>query len=126
MQEALLRAWRRRDTCRSPDQPLPWLLQITRNEAMRRLRQNSRSGVIEEVAEPAAEDPALTSAPDRLDVTRALATLSQEDRRLLELRYADDLSQPGVATALGIPEGTVKVRLHRLRARLRVALEGGL
>src|SRR6266702_2576703 len=31
VQEALVRAWRRRDSCQSRDEPLPWLLQITRN-----------------------------------------------------------------------------------------------
>jgi RNA polymerase sigma-70 factor (ECF subfamily) len=54
---------------------------------------------------------------------RVLGGLSADDRRLLELRYRDDLTQPLVAQQLGIPEGTVKVRLHRLRTRLRVALE---
>jgi RNA polymerase sigma-70 factor (ECF subfamily) len=39
------------------------------------------------------------------------------------MRYGEDLTQESVARRLGIPEGTVKVRLHRLRARLRVALE---
>ena len=35
VQEALVRAWLRRDACRSPEAPLPWLLEITRNEARR-------------------------------------------------------------------------------------------
>src|SRR5205085_7688387 len=35
VQEALARAWRKRAACRTPWAPLPWLLQITRNEAMR-------------------------------------------------------------------------------------------
>ena len=63
---------------------------------------------------------------ERVDIDRVLEDLSTDDRRLLELRYTDDLTQPAVAVALGIPEGTVKVRLHRLRSRLRVALEGQL
>ena len=123
MQEAFLRAWRRRASCRTPEAPLPWLLQITRNEALRLLRQNARHGVTaESFDEPAEDDPDLAHAASRVDLDRALAGLSHEDRRLLELRYTDDLTQPRVAAALGIPEGTVKVRLHRLRSRLRVAL----
>jgi RNA polymerase sigma-70 factor (ECF subfamily) len=127
VQEAFLRAWRKSHLCRTPDAPLPWLLQITRNEALRLLRQNGRCGPIDEAAgEPAADDPAVAGAADRVDIRRALAELSHDDRRLLELRYTDDMTQPGVAAELGIPEGTVKVRLHRLRSRLRVALEGQL
>ena len=125
VQEAFLRAWRNSGSCRTPDAPLPWLLQITRNEALRILRQNARGGEQEEMpGEPSTEDPALASVGERVDIGRVLAELSHEDRRVLELRYTDDLTQPGVAAELGIPEGTVKVRLHRLRSTLREALEG--
>lgn len=59
---------------------------------------------------------------ERLDVQAAIAGLDEADRRLLHLRYVDDLVQPLVAQRLGIPEGTVKVRLHRARNRLRALL----
>jgi RNA polymerase sigma-70 factor, ECF subfamily len=58
----------------------------------------------------------------RVDLLRALTELPEGDRRLLQMRYEEDLTQASVAIRLGIPEGTVKVRLHRLRARLRHAL----
>lgn len=123
VQDAFLRAWRNSASCRTPEAPLPWLLQITRNEALRLLRQNAHSGATHDAGEPSAEDAALANTAERIDIARALADLSHDDRRLLELRYTDDMTQPGVADAMGIPEGTVKVRLHRLRTRLRVALE---
>ena len=125
VQNAFLRAWCSSASCRTPEAPLPWLLQITRNEALRLLGQNGRAEVPEELAaEPAEDDPEVTTIPDKVDIRRVLEALSPEDRRLLELRYTDDLTQPAVAAALGVPEGTVKVRLHRLRSRLRLALEG--
>src|SRR5215204_3747080 len=34
-QEALLRAWRKRGSCREPDRPWPWVKEIARNEAHR-------------------------------------------------------------------------------------------
>jgi RNA polymerase sigma-70 factor, ECF subfamily len=37
----------------------------------------------------------------------------------VRLRYEEDLTQAGIARRLGIPEGTVKVRLHRVRDKLR-------
>jgi RNA polymerase sigma-70 factor (ECF subfamily) len=123
VQEAFLRAWRNSHLCRTPDAPLAWLLQITRNEALRVLRKNAQRGGRDGFAgEPASDDPAVALA-ERVDIRRVLAGLSHDDRRLLQLRYTDDMTQPGMAAALGIPEGTVKVRLHRLRSRLRVALE---
>jgi len=123
VQEAMLRAWRQRDACRTPDAPLPWLIQITRNEALRLRGRNAYRVHQELVEEPVDEDPRLGQVDDRVDVGRVLGDLCEEDRRLLELRYSHDLTQPLVAAQLGIPEGTVKVRLHRLRTRLRVALE---
>ena len=37
------------------------------------------------------------------------------------MRYEEDLTQPAIAARLGIPEGTVKVQLHRARVKLRRA-----
>jgi RNA polymerase sigma-70 factor, ECF subfamily len=125
-QEALLRAWRGRGRCAAPDEPLPWLLAITRNEA---LRFKARPHLAHELATPDAADAVQAPAPRaesivaRLDVRSALARLTERDRLLLHLRYEVDLTQPQIAARLGIPEGTVKIRLHRLRARLRAELE---
>ncbi len=99
------------------------MLTITRNEALRRISQP--------VAVPAAELPEqvdhgetarLDDLPEQLDVEQALASLPAEDRTLVELRYSRDMTQSAVAERLGIPEGTAKVRLHRVRQRLREQL----
>jgi RNA polymerase sigma-70 factor (ECF subfamily) len=125
-QEAFLRAWRGRRGCAAPHQPLPWLLAITRNEA---LRFKARPHLAHELASLEAAETSVARAPRqdsivaRLDLRRAMGRLSEPDRLLLRLRYEEDLTQPQIAARLGIPEGTVKIRLHRLRARLRAELE---
>ena len=125
MQEAFVRAWRKRAACRTPGAPLPWLVQITRNEAMRLAARRSRRQASEiPEAEPdavpvAIGDTPLDQALTSVATEQALSTLCDEERRLLRLRYEEDLTQGQVAAALGVPEGTVKVRLHRVRARLR-------
>ncbi|HEY4280964.1 MAG TPA: RNA polymerase sigma factor [Conexibacter sp.] len=130
VQEALMRAWRRRATCRGEDR-VPWMRQIARNEALRLLERRRARGERElfddedALARVADEDAELEREGLllRLHVGQVVDALSVDDRRLLALRYARDLSQPEVARMLGIPEGTVKVRLHRLRGRLRKELE---
>jgi RNA polymerase sigma-70 factor, ECF subfamily len=125
VQEALLRAWRHRERCSDPSSPLPWLLAITRNEALRRRQHAGRDREVQwdPDAEPSAED-GVEEVATRVDVRRALASLRHEDRRLLYLRYAEDLTQPEVARVMKMPEGTAKVRLHRLRNQLRTRLGG--
>lgn len=128
VQEALIRAWTRRHACRSPDAPLPWLLEITRNESRRLLARRARRPHPAESdstpSEQEVEDEQLVSTTTRVTVEQALAQLEDTDRRVLRLRYGDDLTQAEVARRLGLPEGTVKVRLHRARGRLRTILDG--
>jgi RNA polymerase sigma-70 factor (ECF subfamily) len=121
-QEAMTRAWRQRHRCRTPGRPEPWIAQIARNEALRvRAGEKKQSDMAVRVAESAnsmrvgAEDHLI----DKVSVQQVLAGLTLEERQLIDLRYRDDLAQPAIAQLLGLPEGTVKVRLHRLRKRLR-------
>ncbi len=58
------------------------------------------------------------------DLQAALGRLSERDRQLLEMKYEEDLTQATIARRLGIPLGTVKVRLHRARNKLRMLYAG--
>jgi RNA polymerase sigma factor (sigma-70 family) len=74
-------------------------------------------------AESTDDDVALREA--RRKVQAALATLSRAEREVLELAYWGGLTQSEIATALGIPSGTVKSRTFTALARLREALSRG-
>ena len=119
-QEAMTRAWRQRRSSNNPSAPGPWVAQIARNEALRlwqrEQRRQAHSGDVEE--EPAAGEPLEDQMIRRVSVHQALQTLTDEERRLVSLRYESDLAHPAIAEYLGLPEGTVKVRLHRIRKRL--------
>lgn len=118
----MLRAWRHRASLRDRTQLSAWLARIVRNEAVR-IRSRTLPEPVAEIEDLAgvAEDHALI---DRLDLHAALSRLSPADKQLVCLRYLDDLTQPAIARTLGLPEGTVKVRLHRARAKLHRALSG--
>ncbi|HWT90360.1 MAG TPA: sigma-70 family RNA polymerase sigma factor [Solirubrobacterales bacterium] len=123
-QDALLRAWRRRSTLRDADCRNQWLATIVRNEAFRqhaRVRPDPTSTI--EYSE-GAEDEGVLAAVELADLHAALAALGERDRRLLEMKYEEDLTQAMIARRLGIPEGTVKVRLHRARNKLRLLYAG--
>jgi RNA polymerase sigma-70 factor, ECF subfamily len=120
-QEALLRAWRRRSTLRESERRDQWLATIVRNEAFRyRSRVLPEPSATIEVQEGADDDLVVTTA-ERADILAALRCLDAGDRKLLMLRYGEDMTQAAIARTLGVPEGTVKVRLHRARDKLRRA-----
>lgn len=56
-------------------------------------------------------------------VQLAISALEPEFREALVLRDVEDLSYEEIGQITGLPEGTVKSRIHRARAQLRAALE---
>lgn len=127
VQEAMARAWRSRDRCRSQDAPLPWCLQITRNEALRLIGRRRHlvvsdpNELTEEIEDQRAgfdTDKTLV----RVDVGRALCELTPHERRLIALRYEHDRSHLQIAAELKIPEATARVHLHRALKRLKPLL----
>ncbi len=119
----MLRAWRRRSTLRDDACRNDWLATIVRNEAFRqhaRVRPDPVATI-----EPAegVEDEGIVAALERAELQAALSSLNERDRKLIELRYEEDLTQEAIASRLGIPDGTVKVRLHRVRHKLRKEMD---
>lgn len=123
VQDAMLRAWRARDRCSQPEAPAPWVLAIVRNEARRKM--GAPAAILVDDLEVA--DGVVRCAGDdvdlALDVQRALTELDSVDRALIKQRYGADLTYEMLAEAFGMPVGTVKVRLHRARKRLRAVLK---
>lgn len=105
----------------------PWLFGIATNvlrryrrDEERKLRAFARSGTDPIAVE--SEDELLRRADDPLmlrELATLLAGLRVEDREILLLRAWAELSDEEIATALSVPVGTVKSRLHRIRERLR-------
>jgi RNA polymerase sigma factor (sigma-70 family) len=129
VQEALARAWRNRGSCRTPEAPMPWCLQITRNEALRRLGYYATRGggiPLDGLGTELPDQRAMTErdrVDDRIDIARALGRLTPDERLMISLRYDDDCSHPQIAERLQIPETTARVRLHRAHKRLKTLLE---
>ena len=122
VQEALLRAWRHQDSCREEAAQGAWMRRIARNEAYRVLARAKHGEELDEDTEGSSGAINADEIARRVVVRAAIARLPPEDRALALLRYDADLEHPRIAGLLGMPEGTVKVRLHRIRQRLRPEL----
>jgi RNA polymerase sigma-70 factor (ECF subfamily) len=122
-QESLLRAWAKRSTLRDSSRRRQWVGAIVRNEAFRQLGRRRPEPVETVETWHGADDERVLATAERADLQVALGRLNKRDRQLVRLRYDEDLTQEGIARRLGIPVGTVKVRLHRVRAKLRSEIE---
>ena len=119
-QEAAVRAWRRRDSCLTPERPAPWISRIARNEALRLSRPICVDPL--EESEVPAEDSHEDAVLGKTDIARAIEALPGIDRSLVRGRFFDDLDYRQLGILLDISEGTARVRLHRALGRLREAL----
>lgn len=118
-QDALLRAWDKKHTLRDPRARKQWLGTIVRNEALRQITKPRPAPISMQDYDPGADDERVTATVERADLQQAIDQLNDRDRMLVRLRYHEDMTQEAIARRLGIPDGTVKVRLHRVRAKLR-------
>ena len=123
--EKLLRALHRFD----PDGPASfktWAATVAHRHLVDRHRRRKVRGAALTLGgrrgEPASGQPGALEAVEVLErreaLERALARLPEAQRRAVVLHHIGGLSLERIARQEGVPEGTVKSRLHRGRARL--------
>jgi RNA polymerase sigma factor (sigma-70 family) len=129
--ETFLLAFRQRDRYdHSRADARPWLYGISTNligrhrrSEIRLYRALARTGA-DPVTEPFTDrvDERVSAGNASKELGAALARLSAELRDTLLLAAWSDLSYEEIATALGVPVGTVRSRLSRARSKLRKIL----
>jgi RNA polymerase sigma-70 factor (ECF subfamily) len=127
-QATFVAAWRGRHTFDPSRGKLGgWLLGIARRQLMDRLRAMQKERAVTEklgAAAPAAPpDPGPDRILDQLVVAEELTRLSEEQRRVVQLAFYDDLTHTQIASVTGMPLGTVKSHLRRGIERLRDSWE---
>ena len=100
-----------------------WLFSIMHNVFVNQLKAR-RIAYDVEIDESIAAPISSVTSTDLMDLDRALAALSADQREVVLLVALEDMTYAEVARALGIPIGTVMSRLSRARDRLRKLMEG--
>jgi RNA polymerase sigma-70 factor (ECF subfamily) len=136
-QDSLLRAHDRLKTLESPSRLVPWLYRIATNLTYDRFRQASYRNQPQSLEAADGSDRGLAEIVEesgpRLDklmeqsemsacVQKYMAGLPDSYRAVILLHDAEGLTNPEIAEMLGISLATVKIRIHRAREKLRVAL----
>jgi RNA polymerase sigma factor (sigma-70 family) len=118
VQEALTRAWRRRETFDpSRGSPAGWLLAITADRARAARPRQTWPARITDIA------ARVRSVDDRIDIEHAVSKLATRQRLAVDCFYFADLSIAQTAVVMRCSEGTVKSTLADARNRLRTMLE---
>jgi RNA polymerase sigma-70 factor, ECF subfamily len=126
VQECLTRALNKLHLWRQGTNLRGWLFTILHNQYVNEVRRSIRSGSTVELSDatlpsrPANHDKVL----ELRDLDRALGQLSPEMRAVILLVGLEGMPYCDVATALGIPVGTVRSRLSRGRDALRRLMDG--
>jgi RNA polymerase sigma-70 factor (ECF subfamily) len=141
-QEAVLKAFSKLSSFRAESKFSTWLVQITYNEARMKLRKDRQH--LFESLDGGQEGPEGDYWPKdfadwrpiaselleenelRKALQDAINSLSPTYREVVIFRDVQNLSIKDTAAVLGIPEGSVKTRLHRARLLLRDALAPGI
>jgi RNA polymerase sigma-70 factor (ECF subfamily) len=142
-QEVFVTVFKSIDQFRGESKLSTWLYRVAANHCKNRIKYLARrhdrtTGVLDEAAEreAAAQGGAPVAAgrieaPDRAVegaemeriVQRAIAELDEDHRLVVVLRDIEELAYEEICVITGLPEGTVKSRLHRARLALKEKLE---
>jgi RNA polymerase sigma-70 factor (ECF subfamily) len=137
-QEAIVKIYRNLHLFRGESQFRTWALSIARNEGLGRLRkvETRREDSLDALTDGQTGDftPAILTSwrevPNQALEQKELAAVLRQAidglpeiyRNVVLLRDIEEMDVRETATALGITEGAVKVRLHRARALLQRSL----
>ena len=141
-QEVFVQVFKAIDQFRGDAKLSTWIYRIAVNLCKNRTKYNSRrhageqddvDAMAERVPFSAAKGVSVAdvSRPDELVegmqleavVKRAIAQIEPEFREVLILRDVEDLSYEEIAAVTGLPDGTVKSRIHRARGQLKALVE---
>lgn len=129
LQDTFVAVWQHPGTFRGEGEVGGWLWGIAVRRLVSRLRRRRDVVVFADVPqqgrlEPDVEEQVLLDV-EYGELGPALGRLSPEMRAVLQATVLDGLTTGEAAKLLHIPQNTVKTRLHRAKARLRVSLAEG-
>lgn len=141
-QDALIRAVRALKNFRGDSQVSTWAYRITVNTWKNRVRSEKRRAFWktvtlgffgkdddgeDEFRDIKADEPALDHELEKSEksaqVQKALLQLDEDDRAIVVLREIQEKSYEEIGAMLELPQGTVKSRLFRARAKLKEILK---
>jgi len=127
--DVFFEVWRSIDHFEGASRPSTWIYGIAHFKSVSAHRdrcRHKRASVIptnveslHRVADECDAHDRITAREELRIVRRALASLPEDQRTVLELAVIEGLPYHEIAERLGLPEGTIKTRVSRARGKLR-------
>ncbi len=131
LQDAYLTIWNRAASFQSGRaSPISWLVAVTRNRAIDRLRASGKAKFVavdeaNEVADPAPRaDAQLFAASEDKTLHGCIEGLEQRDAHFIRSAFIGGATYAQLADAEDAPLATVKSRIRRALIKLRACMEG--
>ena len=125
-QEAFVRIWEHAGGYCPRGTPLAWMMTITRNLALMRIRERGKTQELEpEEWERLAADHPMVTVEDQQVLQAALAILTDAERQIVLLHAVTGLKHREIAVLLDSPISTVLSKYRRALMKLKKKLEGG-
>ena len=128
VQNAFVIAWRQLATLRDPGAVRPWLMRITSREAYAWVKKRPVEVPLDgfDAAPQERHQPESTAIRNAqlAALSRALDTLTEDQRRCWLLREVAELSYAEIAAEMDTAPSTVRGLLSRARASLTIQMEG--
>lgn len=123
VQEAAVKAWRKRSSFRAGSDLKPWFLAIVANECKMHRRKRVWSPLDTPAREPEAARPDDRESDEVERLRAGLNRLDRNSRLVLVLRFYLDLTHEDVGRMLGISAAAARVRVHRALEKLRPVID---
>jgi len=122
--DVMLVVWRKADTFNAAVRPSTWILGIAYNKSLKRLKEQqctSHEVPIEDFEDtlPSETEDVIQQLENENWLAMALASLSPEQRAVVELVYHEGMHYSEIAKVMGCSENTVKTRMFHARKRLK-------
>ena len=124
-QDTFVQIWNCAQNFRPQGHPMAWLMTVTRNMALQKLRGQSRQELLEPEEwqqMPAPEQNEMNE--DQLLLRQMLAQLSPEESRIVTLHAVAGLKHREIARIEEMPLSTELSRYHRALKKLKTMMEG--
>jgi len=120
VQETMVAVWQGAGSFKGGSRVSTWIFGIARNQAHALLRREERGA--REAEEPLVLPDPAEGVHRRDRVLAALEGLPPEQQEVVVLAFYEGLSYREIGRMLGVPEGTVKSRMHFAKRKLREVL----